>query len=323
MPRPDLIAPDCAGPEAAESLAQSCWRHWQQLLDGLTPVLMQPLSRLDTLDTLQTTAAAVMHLARQSPDVGLFHVVHAPSVELHRYSVAHALHTALLMSLIAQRKEWSPALERSGVLAALTMNLSITALQSQLALHDGPLDETQREDIRHHPTESRWWLEALGVADTDWLDAVQQHHEQPDGTGYPQGLTGTHVLADALRTCDVLGAKLSPRGSRPGLLSPRVASEIFQHRSAGYFGATLIRELGLYPPGSLVQLNTGEVAVVLRRTRDPMTPDVVPLFTRDGQPLSTLQRCATSRAPGRCIVSACADATLRQQIPCATLMSLV
>lgn len=323
MPLPEAFTPALESPPSSATAAQACWARWQLLLDGLTPVLRQPLSRLDTLDTLRHTAGEIQQLARHLPDVGLFHVVHAPSLELHRYSVVHALHTGLLMSLIAQRKEWSPAFERSGVLAALTMNLSITALQSELAQHEGPLQDTQREDIQQHPIESRWLLEALGVTDPDWLDAVHQHHEQPDGSGYPQGLTGTHMLADALRTCDVLGAKLSPRGSRPGLLSPRVASEIFQHRSAGYFGATLIRELGLYPPGSLVQLNTGEIAVVLRRTRNPMTPDVVPVFQRQGEPVPALQRCATSRGPGRSIAAACAQTDLRPLVPTQAVMALM
>jgi hypothetical protein len=323
MPGQDPLASTTTAGAQPQGDGLACWARWQALADRLTPTLSQPLSGLHTLDTLHEAADQVMALTRQQTDAALFHVVHAPGLELQRYSVVHALHTGMLMSLIGQRKEWSPTFERSGVLAALTMNLSITTLQNHLALHDGRLDALERTDIQHHPTESRWLLEALGVTDADWLDAVEQHHEQPDGSGYPQGLTGTHVLADALRTCDVLGAKLSPRGSRPGLLSPRVASELFQHRSAGYFGATLIRELGLYPPGSLVHLNTGDVAVVLRRTRDPMTPDVVPLFSSDGRALPALQRCATSRAPGRCIVSACAQTELRSLLPTDRVLAMM
>ena len=103
-------------------------------------------------------------------------------------------------------------------------------------------------------------LRQLGVTDEDWLIAVAQHHEQPDGKGYPQGLTEINQTADALRTCDVFGAKLSPRISRSGMLSTRAARKSSRQRSAGYFGATIIRELGLYPPGCLVELNTGEQA---------------------------------------------------------------
>jgi hypothetical protein len=302
--------------------AWPCWQAWNELADRLAPALGSPLSRLDTLDTLHEVADQLMHLGRQHPDVAIFHLVHAPCVDLQRYSVTHALHTAWLMSLIAQRKDWGPTDERTGVLAALSMNLSITQLQSDLATQVEPLSPVQREAIEHHPTESRWILEALGVDNADWLDAVEQHHEQPDGTGYPRGLTRLHTMADALRTCDVLGAKLSPRSSRPGLMSSRAAAEIFRHRSAGYFGATLIRELGLYPPGSLVELSSGEVAVVLRRSRDPMTPDVVVLSDGLGRPATSLMRCATSRAPGRHIVRASARQDCRAWIDLPMLFSL-
>ncbi len=298
------------------------WLQWQTLAQDLNPLLTEPGQQPNFLPTLQAISQQLQALTHQDGDVAIFHLVHATPDKVQRYGVLHAMHTAMLMALIGQRKDWSPARLDSAVKAALTMNIAITDLQSDLAQQATPLSPAQRDAIRHHPTASGQLLRELGVQDSDWLEAVEQHHEQPDGQGYPGGLTALHPLADALRTCDIFGAKLSPRANRPGMLSPKAAAEIFRQRSAGYFGATIIRELGLYPPGCLVDMSTGETAIVLRRTRDPMAPDVVLLCNASGHPLAPLARCATSREPGRHIVAAASLPHGLSPIDAAALMSL-
>lgn len=298
------------------------WALWQELADELAPVLQDPLGCSGFLHDIRVAASQVMQLTRQDPDIGIFHMVHATDDKVHRYSVLHAMHVAMLMALVGLRKDWGDARTLSGVQAALTMNLSITELQTELALQTSPLTDAQQAAIHAHPLASWQMLRQLGVTDEDWLIAVAQHHEQADGSGYPQGLNQPHQLADALRTCDVFGAKISPRAGRTGLLTPRAAAEIFRQRSAGYFGATIIRELGLYPPGCLVALYTGEQAVVVRRSVDPSAPDVVLLSDRQGAPLAELVRCRTTRACGRQIVGAAPRQDWARHLPASDILML-
>jgi HD-GYP domain-containing protein (c-di-GMP phosphodiesterase class II) len=319
---PAPASDDATALGAADSKACHQWQLWQEMALGLEPLLMQPKERTDFLHGIRVHARQIMNLAHQDADIAIFHMVHATEDQVHRYSVLHAMHVGMLMALVGMRKDWGDARTLSGVQAALTMNLSVTALQNELALLRGPLNEDQKNAIHAHPLASWQLLRQLGVQDEDWLIAVAQHHEQSDGTGYPQGLTQVHQLADALRTCDVFGAKISPRAGRPGLLTPRAAAEIFKQRSAGYFGATIIRELGLYPPGCLVELRTGEQAVVVRRGVDPSAPDVVVLSDRDGQALGELMRCRTTRASGRQVVGAAPRQDWAQSLPPSAILAL-
>lgn len=300
------------------------WRQWQALAEELWPLLHQPGACGDFVDAISRCASNLMSLAQQDPDVALFHMIHATPDKMARYGVLHAMHTAMLLTLIGRRKDWGDARTNSAVKAGLTMNLSITALQVGLAQQATPLTDEQRQAIDTHPLASWRMLRELGVTDEDWLIAVAQHHEQADGSGYPQGLTEVHRLADALRTCDVFGAKISPRIGRSSMPTPRAAAEIFRQRSAGYFGATIIRELGLYPPGCLVELFSGEQAVVVRRTHDPHAPDVVLLSDPAGLDLAPgqLTRCGTHRATGRHIVGASPDQSWAERVPPETILSL-
>jgi HD-GYP domain-containing protein (c-di-GMP phosphodiesterase class II) len=169
--------------------------------------------------------------------------------------------------------------------------------------------------MREHPLDSMRLLRSLGVDEEEWLDAVAQHHEQPQGKGYPLALEACTELADVLRTCDVFCAKMSPRAGRVALLGPTAAAAIFRHRSANYFGATVVTTLGLYPPGSLVGLETGEQAMVLRRTRNPHQPEVALLTDGHGAPLAAPRHAATGPAHHRRVAGPGRDASLATLFP--------
>ena len=280
------------------------WSRWQDLSEWLEPLLLTPGQSESFVVDLHRCATSLIDLVHEDPDLALFHIVHPSPAKLDRYGVLHAMHTAMLLTLVGTRKDWVASRILSAVSAALTMNLSITALQTTLAQQVDPPTADQRQAIAAHPLATWHMLRQVGVTDEDWLLAVAQHHEQPDGKGYPQGLTEINQNADALRTCDVFCAKLSPRVSRNGLLSTRAAAEIFRQRSAGYFGATIIREMGLYPPGCMVELNTGEQGVVIRRTSDPMSPEIAVLSNELGQCIDEPIRTRTGKSHGRSVIGA-------------------
>lgn len=292
----------------AGTQALTYWTQWQELSERLAALLLTPHACEAFVESIKACASLLMQLTREEPDAAIFHMVHPAPDKLLRYSVLHAMHTAMLLTLIGERKNWGEQLTGTAVKAGLTMNLSITNLQIELAQHVGPLNSRQQQAIDAHPLASWRMLRELGVSDEEWLIAVAQHHEQPDGKGYPQRLTSTiHPLADAIRTCDVFGAKISPRISRCGMPTPRAAAEIFRQRSAGYFGATIIRELGLYPPGCLVELASGQRAVVVQRTQDPNAPHVVLIGDAQGQVVSAFTRIDSKAENGRAILAASAD----------------
>ncbi|MDE2402368.1 MAG: hypothetical protein KGL90_11955 [Burkholderiales bacterium] len=286
------------------------WAQWQQLTEALEPLLLIPHQCPDFLGSVTQQAATLIQLVREDPDLAIFHVVHAMPDQLGHYGVIHAVHTAILVCLIGQRKGWKSDYTAGAIKAALTMNLSITALQNTLAEQTTPLTAEQRDAINTHPADSQKLLRRLGVIDEHWLRAVALHHEPHDNKNFPNHVNEVSQWADVLRTCDVFGAKISPRITRHGILSVHAAEAIFRQRSSGYFGATIIRELALYPPGCMVRLCSGETAIVLRRTRSPMRPEVSILTDTRGRALAQPLRCMTGTGLGRSVLVAVADVDL-------------
>jgi hypothetical protein len=175
------------------------------------------------------------------------------------------------------------------------MNVSILELQAQMAAQPDPPTARQRQLIRTHPKTSAALLQAAGVADDQWLAMVRDHHERPDGTGYPAGSKGAAELARALRTVDVFTAKISTRAFRPALPIQAAARQLFQEEQGGPLAAGMIKALGLYPPGELVQLKSGEIGVVARRGASVTTPLVASLTNAAGQPIAATSQRDTAR----------------------------
>jgi putative nucleotidyltransferase with HDIG domain len=144
-----------------------------------------------------------------------------------------------------------------------------------------------------------------------------EHHLKQDLSGYPENAARRELnLCTMLVTiADVYDALRSNRVYREGLPTDRIRA-IMTQRGTGAFNQTLLQRfvavMGMYPVGTLVRLDTGELAVVTSvDDRDPLQPDVNVIGDRHGSPLpAPLHRKTSGRAaPGgvRCSVVEAVD----------------
>jgi HD-like signal output (HDOD) protein len=88
---------------------------------------------------------------------------------------------------------------------------------------------------------------------------------------------------------DVYTAMISPREYRPGLAPDKVAKEVFIKRGQYVNSAVssmFIKTFGIYPPGTVIKLKTGETAVATRTTKDPQRPELSIISDKNQQPIS-------------------------------------
>lgn len=282
-PRADILK---APPERLPQL-------WRAYIERVGVLLHQPPTAA-WLEGVKEQSRTLLTLVDRSPDLAIFLLVRRDAPERCHYGVQHAVHAAVCAVLVGQRLEWPEPRVLSLVRAALTMNLSIVDLQGRLAVQPQPPTALQRTQIRQHPEQSVAMLVSAGVNDAAWLDAVLQHHEAPGGTGYPQGLHQVDELGEALRVCDVYTAKFAPRASRRAMAGNQAARSLFTAYPQSPVTAAVVKEFGLYPPGSVVQLQSGELAVVVRRGASANTPQVDVLVGRNGEPTLAPVRKDTS-----------------------------
>ncbi len=235
------------------------------------------------LDQLQQDLLALID---DDADMLMLLLVQAITSDARHYSVTHALLVAVLGELASrQLPTFTPAWRQSLRCAALTMNISMTALQDQLARQDTPPSAEQRARIDAHAERAAICLRESGISDEFWLHAVAHHHTT--GAGPLAVQAPGQQLARLLHRADIFSARLSMRKLRPAMNASEAvkAAYLDENHQADEAGTALIQATGIYPPGSYVRLTSGELAVVLRRGAHAKAPRVASLVGRSGTPL--------------------------------------
>lgn len=94
------------------------------------------------------------------------------------------------------------------------------------------------------------------------------HHERQDGTGYPRGLKGYQIglYGSIAAICDAYDALLAPPPYGEGRSPSAAVNFLLKDRGTAFHGPLLeqfIRCIGSFPVGTSVELNTGEVGIVV------------------------------------------------------------
>ncbi|HAI60232.1 MAG TPA: hypothetical protein DCM32_10210 [Xanthomonadaceae bacterium] len=208
----------------------------------------------------------------------------------HRLS-RRLMHAAVLSQVLALPSGLAADHRLSLMCAALTFDVALAPMSELLAAQTTPLSDAQWRAIQEHTLTGVTLLERAGVDDPVWLAAMRDHHERVDGTGYPRGLSGDAVSLEAriLGIVDIYSAMIRPRAYRDAQPSRIALRDIFLERGQRIderLATLFIKELGVYPPGTMVRLANGEIAVAVRRTTDGAYPQLRCVIGRDGAPLA-------------------------------------
>lgn len=216
-----------------------------------------------------------------------------------RYAARRMMHGAILMELLLGQIGASEAQRRVVMCAALTMNIAMMDLQDVLYSQVSPPTPEQSAQVRQHPSQGVELLRSFGVVDETWLLIVAQHHETIDAKGYPAGLSGLQIsrYAQLLSLADRYGAMATGRGYRAPALPNVVLKQIFMDKDKGVdakMAGLLVKAVGVYPPGSLVALANGDIAVVVKRTQSASQPVVRCVKTQRNEILEQPRKRLTS-----------------------------
>ncbi|TWI07910.1 HD-GYP domain-containing protein [Aerolutibacter ruishenii] len=260
--------------EAAQALQRDMQKaHWM-LLNGA----------VQSLVCLQGLADAVELLMRRDADAMLAALQLDVDVDNH---AARQLHAGALCVLGARVLRLDEAESRSLLLAGLTHDLVLGAQVAELNRQSGGMTAEQRAIVQSHTRDAHRLLTDAGAADPLWLNAVLLHHERLDGSGYPMGLVGDAIppLTRMLAIVDIYTAMVRPRAYRGAIHARTALRTIFLERGSTVdesLAQAFIKEIGIFPPGTLVRLNNGEVGVVRRRSENAAHPAVGRLLMPNG-----------------------------------------
>ena len=211
--------------------------------------------------------------------------------EADEYTALHSLRVCILA--VAFGRELGYPIDRLEQLGtgALLHDLGKLKIPLDILNKPGRLTTEEFDVIKSHVPLGVQVLEQSkgGIADTA-IDVARYHHERIDGSGYVSG-RGKEDIPEFGRIggiVDCYDAITSDRIYKKGISAYDALKKMYEWRDSA-FDAVLVEKfiqcMGIYPIGSLVEMNTGSIGVVATINRERrLRPKVVLVLTADKKP---------------------------------------
>ena len=256
-----------------------CERRYQKALE----VVVETIKRVnapsaEVLEAAQNVVGPMADAFLADFDV-LIHVMTARGGEEARY--CHALNVAVLSVMLASELELTKA---------DVMDIGLGALFHDVGKGRAPIQRfTKGNMVSMNKVLREYYMDHPGIgarmlaAVPDFPPAAQltvlQHHENIDGTGFPSRLSGGSICTGAklVAVADMYDRLCNSRDGKTEYTPHEAMKALYKRRSILDSKAVtqFIRKLGVYPPGSLVQLSNGmQGIVVAANMHDSMRPNV-------------------------------------------------
>lgn len=211
------------------------------------------------------------------------------------YTAQHCVNVAILAMGLAQAMEWQRDQVELAGLAGMLHDLGKTKLDRTILNKPGRLSEKEYAHVKQHARLGYLMLREDQEVHPAVAQAVLEHHERPDGGGYPNGrdratLQPMSALISVVDAYDAITSKRPYSSAR----SHHEALGILWKQRNKQFGTgmveALIQFLGWITPGTVVRLTSGQHAIVLRASHEHRLWPLVRLLEPSGDAHRVTQR---------------------------------
>lgn len=188
--------------------------------------------------------------------------------DFERYTYQHSVNVSVLLMRFARSIGLPEKAVRMMGLAGLLHDVGKSQIPDAILCKNGPLTDEEFDEIRQHPAIGARMLEEEGGVNRVCIEIARGHHERMDGLGYPDA-RNKDSLSQFVRMSTVVDVYDAITAERPysGGKHPTAGLAVIAREAGPFFDPVIARKfidtIGHYPPGSLVELTNGEVAVVI------------------------------------------------------------
>ncbi len=188
--------------------------------------------------------------------------------DVHEYTSEHSLNVCVLAIAFGRHLGMElEALQKLG-LCGLLHDVGKMRIPPEVLNKVEPLTDKEFKMIKAHTVHGRNLLMTTSNIPGVVVDVAYSHHEKVDGSGYPRKLKASGIpdFSRIIAIVDAYDAMTAERCYAPSISSTDALKIIFKDRGSHFderLALEFIKAIGLYPPGSIVELVNGHLALVL------------------------------------------------------------
>ena len=202
----------------------------------------------------------------------------------------HAINVMTLCMLVGKKLRLTERELTDLALAALAHDCGKTEIPAQI-LRIARRKKHEEDFYRQHVNFSAMFAAKSGAFSAEALAAISDHHEAADGSGWPKGKKDASRCTRILALVNRYDRLCSPESADGTPLMPAEAlATMFRNESSKHdlpLLTALIKLLGVFPPGTVVQLSDGALAMVVSPGSSSLQPKVLiycPEMSKDEAP---------------------------------------
>ena len=188
------------------------------------------------------------------------------------YTYDHGIDVAIYLLAFGRHLGYPKDKLRILGIAGLMQDIGKLRIREEILARSGKLTADEYEEVKIHVNHSIDILKETSDIPNEVLMVVSQHHERLDGSGYPQRLKGDQIypIASMSGIVDSFEALVSHRPYAEAISTHQALQHLNRWKGTSFHEALteqFIQCIGIFPVGSLVELNTGDVAVVIGQNK--------------------------------------------------------
>lgn len=232
------------------------------------------------IDSIKNVVEELMRVVYDNPDT-LYHMTELMGTDMYTYN--HSAEVTVLSMLVAKSMKLSENFIKKIGIGAILHDIGKMQIPGEILNKVLPLEVDEVKLVKEHVQYGYDMLKENDFISPISRQIVLLHHEKLNGEGYPYHLAGDQIPIHVriVTMCDIFNA-ISSNRSYKDRLNADEALEIIRTEAVYELDRDiyyhLLKVVNIYPVGTVVQLSTGDLAIVIRENIDAQTRPLVQII---------------------------------------------